>query len=941
MSEASIKRKNSLIALDVAMLLLGMLVMVLVLKLMRFDHPDPRYNAWTYLLGVPSILIAISMLTRVITNDFVEKSIQLGFLISVGLHLFFTVAAINVILFPETWPNNARQVALVATSNSPKPPQFYEPRDIKLQERPDYLKPAPTVPAQADPSIQPEHQEQTSSQLDIEAAKDTLTANVVEKVFNKRRREAAPSQPSIESTSERLDRPDLAKRMEQPSNPIEMPDLSPASPSPMAGLQAAPTETQRSDVNGVRSPLLQPVLQADLSPDPVTITSASNPALNKPVGQDVQQLDSEVERSLNKAANLPDRPSPIPQRKRVEALAPSEVPIPKLGAPAPNAPMDRLLDRTTQLQNKSKEGLNPSDRVLAPSQLGQPSPLELSVGRGMPLPMNNKNALSDIEGTPVQNNAFLKDPRFAMSATPEQRSRERDSFAPAQSVPPTSNQPIPIESLGDTRLPTEGNVSEALNSMMAARDPSKSDLQRPRTGTQGRKDVGSPTLLNPNVGSTPQGSGPAMDKASESWTAAIRDLAKKGPDLAKRDFTMPEVRDAELSVDRFKRPDTGGPQIARSAVPIPAPAFSQRLRRNREQAEDTSTGLGPLGPQTEAAIELGLQFLAKHQRDDGSWQLEDFGERVEMRSDTAATALALLSFQGAGYTHKQFKYADACQRAVDWLIKHQRPNGDLYLRTDAKSDANAWLYSHAIATLAVCETYGMTQDENIRDSAQRAIDFLVNSQDPQAGGWRYQPRIGSDTSVTGWCMMALKSAELSGLRVPQESYSGIAKWLTASQASEQQRYLYRYNWQAADTPATRHGRVPTPVMTSVGLLMRLYLGWRRTNPDMLQGTDWLLERLPSEGTVANPQRDTYYWYYATQVLFHMGSERWKKWYESLYPMLIRSQRQDGEFVGSWDPNGKIPDAWGRFGGRLYVTTLNLLSLEVYYRHLPIYEAAAD
>ena len=235
----------------------------------------------------------------------------------------------------------------------------------------------------------------------------------------------------------------------------------------------------------------------------------------------------------------------------------------------------------------------------------------------------------------------------------------------------------------------------------------------------------------------------------------------------------------------------------------------------------------------------------------------------------------------------------------------------------------------------------MTQDESIKQNAQSAINFLIQSQDPQGGGWRYQPKIGSDTSVTGWCMMALKSAELSGLQVSKESYRGISKWLEGSQASESQKYLYRYNFHAADVPATRHGRVPTPVMTSVGLLMRLYLGWRRDNPDMQRGTDWLMDRLPAEGTVQSPQKDTYYWYYATQVMFHMGGVRWKAWYGNLYPMLIQTQKGDGDYVGSWEPNGRIPDAWGRFGGRLYVTTLNLLSLEVYYRHLPIYEATAD
>ena len=110
---------------------------------------------------------------------------------------------------------------------------------------------------------------------------------------------------------------------------------------------------------------------------------------------------------------------------------------------------------------------------------------------------------------------------------------------------------------------------------------------------------------------------------------------------------------------------------------------------------------------------------------------------------------------------------------------------------------------------------------------------------------------------------------------------------------------------------------------------------------MQRGTDWLLDRPPSLGTVQAPQRDTYYWYYASQVMFHMGGERWQKWYSTLYPILIESQETEGRYPGSWNPSGEIPDAWGPYAGRLYVTTLNLLSLEVTYRHLPLYEATAQ
>jgi len=360
----------------------------------------------------------------------------------------------------------------------------------------------------------------------------------------------------------------------------------------------------------------------------------------------------------------------------------------------------------------------------------------------------------------------------------------------------------------------------------------------------------------------------------------------------------------------------------------------------RNEGTSDAAELGDFGPETEAAIERGLQFLSRSQRKDGSWHLEDFGDSPRLRSDTAATGLSLLAFQGAGYSHRQYQYADVCKSALEFLIANQQTNGDLYISMDASSDANVRFYSHSIASLALCEAYGMTQDVALKAPAQAAVDFMVRSQDAVGGGWRYQPGFESDTSVSGWFMMALKSAELSGLEVPKVTFDKIESWLDKAQASPEQRYLYRYNPLAPDASATRRGRQVNPTMTGVGLLMRLYLGWRRDNEDMARGADYLLQNPPSLGTVAVPLRDTYYWYYATQVMFHMGGERWRKWNAMLHPLIVKSQQTEGPESGSWNPAGPIPDRWGPFAGRLYVTTLNLLSLEVYYRHLPIYEETA-
>ncbi|HEU5430100.1 MAG TPA: hypothetical protein VFU81_00470, partial [Thermomicrobiales bacterium] len=364
------------------------------------------------------------------------------------------------------------------------------------------------------------------------------------------------------------------------------------------------------------------------------------------------------------------------------------------------------------------------------------------------------------------------------------------------------------------------------------------------------------------------------------------------------------------------------------------PGLRQRDRATRRELARQRGG----SESSERAVEMGLDFLARHQNPDGSWSIHDFSQGQggyenagfgRMQSDTAATGLSMLAFLGAGYTHTDGKYRLVVGRGLGFLVGNQREDGDLFLPQDPKSNVNVWLYSHGIAAIALCEAYGMTRDPALRDPAQRALDFIVAAQSPSEGGWRYAPRQGSDTSVSGWQVMALKSGELAGLNAPQETYRRVEAWLDGAQA-RQNPALYAYRPKAKQD----HQRLPSRVMTAEGLLMRQYLGWKRDNPFMLAGADYLLGHLPQwDGAY---QRDAYYWYYATQVMFQIGGEHWRQWNDRLRELLIERQTADGALAGSWDPLGPSPDRWGREAGRLYVTAMHLLMLEVYYRHLPLY-----
>jgi hypothetical protein len=373
---------------------------------------------------------------------------------------------------------------------------------------------------------------------------------------------------------------------------------------------------------------------------------------------------------------------------------------------------------------------------------------------------------------------------------------------------------------------------------------------------------------------------------------------------------------------------------------VPAPSFIRDAAKAFERrGRDTGAGQGEQGTKTEEAIERGLEYLARSQQDDGSWSFQKFeGVTADdagiIHSDTAATGLALMAFLGGGYDHFEDKHRDTVRRGLHFLLRRQNESGDLYRVQDAQSHNSAWLYSHAIASIALCEALGMTGDDELRGPAQRAIEFIEVSQDRQYGGWRYRPGEGSDTSVAGWQLMALKSGELAGLKTQPETYDSVRKWL--DRAQDGSRYLYN--------PTQPNTQYPTdqrrPTMTSVGLLMRLYLGWDRTRAEFKEGADHILDYPAAYGTSSDPKRDTYYWYYATQVMFHMGDKYWEEWRNTLHPLLVNSQIKEGRLAGSWHPNDNVPDRWGPHGGRIYVTTMNLLSLEVRYRHLPIYEETA-
>ena len=302
---------------------------------------------------------------------------------------------------------------------------------------------------------------------------------------------------------------------------------------------------------------------------------------------------------------------------------------------------------------------------------------------------------------------------------------------------------------------------------------------------------------------------------------------------------------------------------------IAAP-FANRVRENRDARA------------TDAMVDRGLDFLRRAQRPDGRWSLGSYpGASDEaapkLTSDTAATGLALLSFLGAGHDHFEGRHRDTVRRGLEFLLTVQKDDGDLYLPADPLSNSCAWLYSHGIATMALCEAVGMTGDPIIKPAAARACGFIASSQHPARGGWRYTPRSDADLSVSGWMLVALRSGRLAGIEVEPRTFDGVKTLLDAS-AITGDPAKYHYNPR---NPQQRPSQLSAGCMTAVGTLMRLHTGWAVSDPRVQRSAGALASMRPTYGSAATKARDCYLWYYASQVLVHTGGSEWDAWYAAL------------------------------------------------------------
>jgi hypothetical protein len=372
-----------------------------------------------------------------------------------------------------------------------------------------------------------------------------------------------------------------------------------------------------------------------------------------------------------------------------------------------------------------------------------------------------------------------------------------------------------------------------------------------------------------------------------------------------------------------------------ATLPLPIPLPSDPLPRqslgNRQRAPIEVT------PAQRAAVDAGLRWLADHQQPDGSWSAKvgyKLNEEYRTTDDGAhvgVTALAGMAFLAGGHLPGRGEYGDAVERGLNFVLSCGQNDGYLTHR-------GTRMYSHAFATLFLAEIYGMTHRQDVRGKLQKAVDFIVDTQNAE-GGWRYVPFAPeSDMSIVVCQVLALRAARNIGIRVPRSTIDRAARYVVESAITEE-NLGRRRSFFNADPPGSflyqraRSDSRSSFALTAAGVTSLYGLGIY-SDEAILRGLDYLKREFERFNADYGRNRGGHYFfwyghYYGVQAMYTAGSSSqtsyWEPYFERLRAEILGMQRSDGSF-----PNRTGP-------GPAFGTATAVLILEIPYRYLPIFQ----
>lgn len=317
---------------------------------------------------------------------------------------------------------------------------------------------------------------------------------------------------------------------------------------------------------------------------------------------------------------------------------------------------------------------------------------------------------------------------------------------------------------------------------------------------------------------------------------------------------------------------------------------------------------------TQAAIDKGLEYLARTQHASGSWQSTQDGATYPV----TMTALAGMAFLAGGNTTSRGPYADNVKKAVRYLLAQADPKTGIIA---AGNENGRTMYPHGFAMLFLASAYGMENDERVRDAMKVVIEKgikLIASAQSNLGGWYYTPNSGDEGSVTVTQLQALRAAHNAGFVVPEDVIDKSIKYLELCRTPDGG---IRYSFNSGNSTRLPISAAALPCMYSAG----------DYESEMAEAClKYVFEQFCKGGRDRSWSKggghDYYAHYYAAQAFYQAGDEYWDTYFPKARDQLINMQGQGGE--GAWNGDGVGP---------VYGTAMALTILQLPYKYLPIYQ----
>ena len=320
------------------------------------------------------------------------------------------------------------------------------------------------------------------------------------------------------------------------------------------------------------------------------------------------------------------------------------------------------------------------------------------------------------------------------------------------------------------------------------------------------------------------------------------------------------------------------PEIARRAKPL-IESLADDSIECREKAE---AELLELGESARAYLQDALDSRDPETRARALAILREIGAPGGS-TNVEATALSLLCFIGAGYSHLSkdtfdgICFGNVVRKAAQWIMANQRPEGSF----DSGGEEG-----NLLSALALSEIYSLTGSKRFKYHAQNAVDYVAVA--AQEGALEGQTRAKWTTLL---CSMVRYSASIAGFKQDGKAANQGVEWL-AREKPQDAVFL-----AASRLAGSRHAG---PNAQLASLARNLAAGY----PETLSLFDG---------------------YVTTLALFRCDAPRgplWKQWASKVKEALQKTVSRSECTRGSW--TGKY--------GRITSTALGVLTFELYYRY---------